>query len=204
MGGEGRTLPAGACGVASQVVVPLRREAAWGLFTAGIAGWWPEGFATRGDATMVLDATVGGSLREEWKGGGGLEWYSVVGVDPGAWLFLAGDLTVAYGGPARSHVELRFDDASAGGTRVRLTDTLFAGATPALQASMEAGWKALLDAFASGAANAAAASAALDPAAEAAPAAKPRKRAPRAPRARRPKPAAAAEAPLPPLEPPPA
>jgi hypothetical protein len=151
--GERAGLPPGAYGVAAEVVVPLPRKKAWALFTKGLATWWPAGFATREGATMSFDAKPGGALRESWGRSGGLVWYEVAGIDRGAWILLHGDITAAFGGPARSHVEMRFDDHE-GGTRVRLMDTLFAGATPALRGNIDAGWKAILDAYAKGAAGA--------------------------------------------------
>jgi uncharacterized protein YndB with AHSA1/START domain len=139
-----KALPPGAHEIVRETVVRAPRAKAWSTFTTGIRSWWPDGFATRPDARMVLEARVGGSLREEWKGGGGLRWFTVESVDPGRMLLLHGDIGAPFGGPARSHVEVTFVDAP-GGTRVRLRDVVFAGATGELRAALDSGWKILLE-----------------------------------------------------------
>lgn len=139
-----KPLPPGAHEVVREVVVRAQRAKAWKSFTSGLREWWPAGFATRADARMVLDARLGGSLREEWKGGGGLRWFTVESVDPGRMLLLHGDIGAPFGGPARSHVEITFAD-SPGGTLVRLRDVVFAGATESLRATLDSGWKIVLE-----------------------------------------------------------
>jgi len=142
--GAAKGLPPGAHEVVREVVVRAPRAAAWRTFTRGIRSWWPEGFATRKGARMTLDARIGGHLREDWGKGGGLRWYSVESVDPGRMLLLYGDIGAPFGGPARTHVEVTFEDAP-GGTRVRLRDVVFAGATESLRAALDSGWKIVLE-----------------------------------------------------------
>jgi uncharacterized protein YndB with AHSA1/START domain len=137
-------LPPGAHEVVREVVVRAPRAKAWRSFTRGIMEWWPAGFATRKDARMVLDARLGGSLREDWGRGGGLRWYTVESVDPGRRILLHGDIGAPFGGPARTHVEVTFEDAP-GGTRVRLRDVVFAGATESLRAALDSGWRVVLE-----------------------------------------------------------
>jgi hypothetical protein len=142
--GGAKQLPPGALEATCEVVVRSTRARAWRTFTTGIMTWWPAGFATRKDARMVLEARLGGRLREDWGRGGGLTWYTVESIDPGRMLLLYGDIGAPYGGPARTHVEVTFDDAP-GGTRVRLRDVVFAGATPALRDALASGWKIVIE-----------------------------------------------------------
>ncbi len=139
-----KQLPPGAFETACEVVVRAPRARVWRTFTKDIMAWWPVGFATRKDARMVLEARLGGRFREDWGRGGGLTWYTVESIDPGRMLLLYGDIGAPFGGPARTHVEVTFEDAP-GGTRVRLRDVVFAGATTALRDALASGWKIVIE-----------------------------------------------------------
>lgn len=142
--GTAKPLPPGALEATCEVVVRATRARAWRTFTKGVMTWWPAGFATRKGARMVLEPRLGGRLREDWGRGAGLTWYTVEAIDPGRMLLLHGDIGAPYGGPARTHVEVTFEDAP-GGTRVRLRDVVFAGATTALRDALASGWRIVIE-----------------------------------------------------------
>ena len=154
-GTRSAALPRGVREARVEVEVPLVPAAAWRLFTAGIARWWPKGFGTREDSRMVLDARPGGGMGESFGRGAGLEWYRVAGVEPGRWLLLFGDVSVDHGGPARTHLVITFEEEGAG-TRVLLREVLFAGGSAALRRNLQEGWESLLAGAYAGAARKAA------------------------------------------------
>lgn len=73
--------------VVKTVKVPISPTAAFELFTAGIARWWPlETHSVEGDdaATCVFEAGVGGRIYEKAGDGTEHEWGRVLEWDPPA------------------------------------------------------------------------------------------------------------------------
>lgn len=117
----------------------------WVALTTDINRWWDPGFLT-------IPGSRG--FRAEWRPGGlvveqgpdaedGLVWFQVLGVRRAESLLLAGDLSPAYGGPARLLTEFRLE-ARGGGTRLTLRETAHGDTGAATRRALEEGWRRLL------------------------------------------------------------
>jgi uncharacterized protein YndB with AHSA1/START domain len=127
-----------------EVVIARPPAAVWRCLTEEIGSWWLEGFYAGSDPKgFHLEARLGGQMYEDWKDGGGLVWYTVMGVDPAKSLLLSGQITEDFGGPASTMVRIVLEpDGDA--TRVRLTDDLCGRVTEDSARLIEGGWRALL------------------------------------------------------------
>lgn len=78
--------------------------AVWTSLTSGIDEWWPDEFyagGRRGARRFTLDARPGGKMTEEWDGGGGVCWGSVIAVEPNERLQVVGYGFPNWGGPSQ-------------------------------------------------------------------------------------------------------
>ena len=69
----------------------------------------------------MIEPVLGSRVYEDFGGGDGLVWYSVIGVEAGRELILAGHLLPPFGGPAVTALRLTLS-AKAPGTLSRLQD----------------------------------------------------------------------------------
>jgi len=126
------------------VAAPVQRV--WKALFDQPQSWWPAAHrAVGGDAVMRLEAKLGGQLREEAPGGGGLVWYQVIAIDPMRSVDLAGHLATRYGGPASSLLHLEIvPGPDEGSSILKLTDSVFGRIGPGLRASLTSGWQAIV------------------------------------------------------------
>jgi len=121
------------------------RERTWRALTDDIGTWWPSGFCVGGDGTRFrLDARPGGLMLEDWGGGEGLVWMTVVGVKKEELLHLKGDLFPQYGGPSRFQTSWRLEDAG-DATLVRFDAVYFGRLSEKTVKSLDAGWRYLIE-----------------------------------------------------------
>ena len=73
---------------------------------------------------FVIEPVLGGRAYEDFGGGDGLVWYTVIGVEAGRELVLAGHLLPPFGGPAVTALRLTLS-AQAGATLLRVQDDRF-------------------------------------------------------------------------------
>lgn len=108
--------------------------------------WWPaEHRAGMKGSKMRFDARIGGNLREEHPGGGGLVWYNVVALEPLRSVDLSGQLATRYGGPATSMLHLEITPGPNDGTTIlKLTDSVFGRIGPDMRASLATGWQQII------------------------------------------------------------
>lgn len=138
---------AGILEIRREVTVAIPRARAWKTFVGEIASWWPPAIKALPGSRLVLEPWAGGRYYEDGGGGKELLWYHVLAVLPGSRILLGGDITAEFGGPARTHLALTFEDAGEG-TLVRLHDRVFAGGDRGMRDAMDSGWGVVLDAFA--------------------------------------------------------
>jgi uncharacterized protein YndB with AHSA1/START domain len=130
-----------------QVEVPILAplERVWHALVEDTGVWWPREFYTDAQArSVVLEARPGGRMFEDWGEGGGRVWYTVMGLQPGRMLELAGHLQPAMGGPATSLVQVTLEERKGGGTLLRLVDALQGRVSDQSAVRAEEGWRALL------------------------------------------------------------
>ncbi len=78
-------------------------EAVWKALTDDIGAWWPQEFYAGGESQKrcyYLEAKPGGRMYEDWEGGGGLLWATVIAVEPARRLQVAGTTFPNWGGPS--------------------------------------------------------------------------------------------------------
>jgi uncharacterized protein YndB with AHSA1/START domain len=130
------------------VDVPLSRERAFALFAERASTWWP--FATHsvaGDAAdaAIFEPRVGGRVYERARDGSEHDWGTMTAWEPPARLALTWTLDPSCAG---TEVELRFEAAEGGGTRVELEHRGWGDAAPELVAGYGGGWEHVLRTFA--------------------------------------------------------
>lgn len=89
------------------VVIAARPERVWRAIAAEASEWWPGDFVTsERTQRFVIEAALGGRVFEDFGNGDGLVWYTVIGMDAGRELILAGHLLPPFGGPATTALRL--------------------------------------------------------------------------------------------------
>jgi len=129
-----------------EIPIDAPRREVWRMLTEEVHQWWPRDFYASADPRgMRFDATLGGRLYEEAADGGGVVWYTVIAVTPGASVDLAGHLTAAYGGPAQTLLRLALREQGRG-TVLELSDSVVGNVGDRTAATLEEGWRALFEA----------------------------------------------------------
>jgi uncharacterized protein YndB with AHSA1/START domain len=127
-----------------EIEVLAPRELVWMALTGHVAQWWLPDFLVGGPdrGGMVFEPRVGGRMFEDWGGGAGQLWYTVVGMDPPHALDLAGQLTAAFGGPGSTHLRVTLEDEGEA-TRLRVSDGIFGRVDEETALELAAGWRRL-------------------------------------------------------------
>ena len=86
-----------------KVDIKATPQRVWQALVEEANSWWPSryylGEAPRG---FVLEGRVGGRVYEDWGGGQGLLWSTVIAVQHGKLLQIVGDAAPENGGPCRT------------------------------------------------------------------------------------------------------
>jgi uncharacterized protein YndB with AHSA1/START domain len=115
----------------------------WRALTDQIGAWWLPHFHMLGEDSIVeLELRAGGRLFEK-NASSELLWYTVIAIDPGKSLELAGYCSAKYGGPATTMLAIELIPQSDGQTQLRVSDSLFGRVTEGLVQSLTAGWQEL-------------------------------------------------------------
>lgn len=130
-----------------EVRIGARPGAVWQALTDDIARWWPGPFycgGGEGRPTFRLEAHPGGRMWEDWGGGDGLLWATVVQVQAGKRLELTGTTGPDWGGPSTwfGAFELQPDGQ---GTRLRFSESGFGRVSEAGLREKEKGWRFLFE-----------------------------------------------------------
>ncbi len=116
----------------------------WAALTDEITHWWRKDYYTNpATKRFVLEPKVGGRMYEDWGEGAGLLWYTVVAIEPGKSLRLAGHLFPEYGGPSSSLLTLTLESKGKA-TILKLEDSRF-GRVGTESGSLEEGWRGLFE-----------------------------------------------------------
>lgn len=98
-------------------------DVVWASMTHAAWEWWPADFHTSPRTKrFVIEATLGGRAYEDHGNGDGLVWYTVIAVEAGRDLWLAGHLFPPFGGPAITSLRLTLERKDAG-TTLTVVDT---------------------------------------------------------------------------------
>jgi len=136
-------LPQSTASYSLEIVMAAPPARVWQALTTESPAWWPKDFHTSARAQrFLIDPVLGGRVYEDFGDGDGLVWYSVIGVEAGRELVLAGHLLPPFGGPAVTALRLTLSAHSAG-TVLRVQDDRFgalSGESPV------DGWRLVFDA----------------------------------------------------------
>lgn len=128
-----------------EITIAATPERVWRAFVAETSRWWLKDFYAGGEAArgFIVEPRLGGRLYEDWGDGAGVLWYTVIGLLPPQSLELAGHLTPAFGGPAKTYLKLTFEPISEGRTRLRVEDSILGRVSPASLEQSKSGWELL-------------------------------------------------------------
>lgn len=129
-----------------ETTIDARTDRVWRALTDEIGRWWNAGFHALPNARgMRLEPVIGGRMYEWADDGSAVVWATVIGVEPGRSLDLAGHLSRSFGGPAI--VLIRFDVEAKGATSVvKVSESRVGLVSGDAAASAKKGWAVLLDA----------------------------------------------------------
>jgi hypothetical protein len=89
------------------VLISATPHRVWQALIEETQCWWPSDFATsERTKRFVIEPTLGGRVYEDYGSGEGLLWYTVIGLEVGTELILAGHLLPPFGGPATTALRL--------------------------------------------------------------------------------------------------
>ena len=139
-GGEARWVVA-----EHEVTIRASVDRVWRALVEDIGHWWKAGFFALANAKgMRLEPVVGGRMYEYADDGSAVVWFSVIGIQPGRSLDLAGHISVAFGGPAVAM--LRFDVVRQGdATLLKVSETRIGAVAESAATDARNGWRILLD-----------------------------------------------------------
>jgi len=134
----------GTAEVVSEVRIAAGREAVWKALVEKTSRWWAKDFYTHPEPkAFVIEPRVGGRAYEDWGGGEGQVWYTVLGVRRGAMLRLAGEIFPQYGGPAYLQCTITLKD-DGDGTALRLHEAILGREIEKMLSGSQQGWDFLL------------------------------------------------------------
>ncbi len=87
-----------------QVQIAAPPHKVWQALTENIGQWWPAEFyagGAAGERNFSLETFPGGRMLEQWDGGGGVLWGTVVCIDPNVRLQVLGTTFPNWGGPSQ-------------------------------------------------------------------------------------------------------
>ncbi len=129
-----------------EISVARPAEVVWRTLTAGIGEWWPKAFYV-GSAPkrFAIEPRVGGRVFEDWGGGEGALFGTVIAYEENRMLQWAGDMSADYGGPARSVTTFLLKPSADGkSTVVAFRDTPFGLLSDGAVKGLQEGWQFLL------------------------------------------------------------
>ncbi|MFO0922835.1 MAG: SRPBCC domain-containing protein [Pirellulales bacterium] len=124
-----------------ELFIATNRERVWEAIARESHLWWPRDFVTSNRTQrFVIEAKLGGRVFEDFGDGDGLVWYTVIGIDSGRELTLAGHLLPPFGGPATTSLILTLEDHPKA-TLLRIRDHRFG----AIGGSPIEGWRQVFE-----------------------------------------------------------
>ena len=120
---------------------PQRRV--WDALTKETTHWWPKSFySSARTKNFIIEPRLGGRVFEDYGGGEGFTWYTVVGFDRPNVLLLVGHMGPPFGGPLASLLRLALSPAGANETKLEISDAAFGQVA---ECDTEGGWREIFD-----------------------------------------------------------
>jgi hypothetical protein len=128
------------------IPIAAPRDHVWRSLVQKIGSWWSKDFfALKKPENLTLEPNPGGRMFESNTEGAGLVWYTVIAVEPGESMNLAGHIAPPFGGPATTLLRLQLEDAPDGGTVLNVSDSLFGCVDEGTRSSVTDGWRFLFE-----------------------------------------------------------
>ena len=122
-----------------EVTIPAARETVFAALTDGMGAWWPHRF--REDATVRMEAVLGGRFTEEHPNGDGAIYATVTGLERPSRLELTGPMGMR--GPVASVITFELSESGAG-TVVALSHKAVGDISDDTKAGYAEGWVEVL------------------------------------------------------------
>lgn len=129
-----------------EIPIAAPRARVWNALVTETSSWWRADFYVgKSPKAFHFEAKVGGRVYEDWGEGNGFLWYTVVEVESGVALRLAGHLMPDSGNSlGTTLLHLRLEEDGAGGTSLFVVNLLFGQLAPGLAKALESMWQMLL------------------------------------------------------------
>lgn len=128
-----------------EVQINADPERVWKALTEETSAWWHRDFYTgTTPRAFRIELELGGRVYEDWGDGQGAVWWTVKALERNRLLTLSGEVDHNCGGPSSNICSFELV-AQDGGTRLRLTETIFGVIGDATAQSLEDGWRLLLE-----------------------------------------------------------
>lgn len=128
-----------------EIVIAAKPERVWQAMVGETSAWWSKDFYTSAAAKgFHIEPRLGGRAYEDWGGGAGQVWYTVIGLDAPRMLTLHGLITPEFGGPTQTLLHLLLEPKGSG-TRLKLTDTRSGRVGEGESNSTRDGWRVLFE-----------------------------------------------------------
>jgi uncharacterized protein YndB with AHSA1/START domain len=135
----------GTAEVVAEIRIAAPAAKVWKALVGDATGWWHRAFMTSPrTVSFTIEPKLGGRVFEDYGGGDGLVWGTVIGLTTNQLLMTVGDTSPEWGGPNRSFMTWRLSEAD-GVTTVRFTQSLFGRVDAAVVGSLENGWRFLFE-----------------------------------------------------------
>ena len=139
-GGESRWLV-----VEHEVSINASPDRVWRALVEDMGHWWREGFYSLPNARgMRLEPTIGGRMYEYADDGSAVVWFTVIGIQPGRSLDLAGHISVSFGGPTVALLRFEVSDQKKS-TLLRVSESRIGAVGEKAASEAKNGWRLLFD-----------------------------------------------------------
>ena len=140
-----QVLPSSAARLELEVTIDAPATEVWRALIERPDAWWIDELRCLAQPSRLeLEPHAGGRLHETGEDGSELLWFTVIAVEPGRSLNLAGTIAPPFGGPCQTCLLIRLE-TGARGTLVRMTSSMHGHVEEPMLAEMEPGWRALLE-----------------------------------------------------------
>jgi uncharacterized protein YndB with AHSA1/START domain len=135
--------PLGLAEVVAELEIAAPPQKVWSALVGDVSSWWHSAYFTGAGARgFHIEPKLGGRMHEDWGGGQGLVWGTVIGLRTNEMLQVVGDSSPEWGGPSRSFFTWKLSPTQQG-TNVRFSQSIFGRVDDAVVGSLDAGWRFL-------------------------------------------------------------
>ena len=122
-----------------EVTMHAPQKRVWEALVNETTNWWPRTFwSSERTKRFVIEPRLGGRVFEDFGGGEGATWYTVVGIESPNLLLLVGHMGPPFGGPLATLLRLALSPILPNETKLEITDAAFGQVA---ECDTESGWR---------------------------------------------------------------